>query len=507
VVVFEIENYTLQVKAPLYKAVQNFLGKRQLSFHVPLHGGGAGALPLMKRVFGSYMRWDLTELDGLDDLHLPLEAIREAQELAAGLFQAAETFFLVNGVTAGLLALFLAFCQPGDKVLLSRIAHKAALHGILLAGALPVYLPVEQEPVTGFPLNISPLLVEKALGEHPDAKILLLTSPSYWGVAADLPGIKKITDKYRVMLVVDEAHGAHLPFCPQYIPHSAAAKADIWLHSAHKTLGALTPGAFLHLGNKKDALLLKFWLQTLQTSSPSYPLMVSLDLARRQAALRGEEIFSRSWRWALRLRHELEKRGFKILSPALVQQEGFALDPCRITLLFPGGGGLHLAAIMGSNYQLQVELKDHGYILMITGPSNLSISPTLVARAIARSRHLLSYLKHPPKNTSPISDFSPTIFRTGPSFPSGGEGYTFPPFCLPPGIAFNSPSRAISLEKSPGEVCSEMVVLSPPGIPVLSPGERITGEVCDFLLQKRAEGRYFQGAADHTLQKIRVVSG
>lgn len=508
VAVFKIDINQIQTEAPLYTAVRNFLKRGDLSFHVPLHGGGSGASPLMRRTFASYMKWDLTELGGLDDLHLPLDVIQRARELAADLFQAKETFFLVNGVTAGLQALFLALCRPGDKVLLSRLSHKAALHGILLAGALPVYLPVEQEPLTGFPLNLSPVLVEKALQEHPDAKVLLLTSPSYWGVTADLSAIKKIAAQYGVILAVDEAHGTHLPFYPEPLPHSAAAKVDIWLHSAHKSLGSLTPGAFLHTGDSKNISALRFWLQALQTSSPSYPLMVSLDLARRRAALQGGKIFAKTWEWALCLRLELTKRGFKLLTPAMVQRKGFSLDPCRLTLLFPEGEGQDLAAALAGSCQIQVELQDRGCILMIVGPSHLSFSPALIARALTKGRQTLSRSGRRSGAagfTSLAADFSPSFFRTGSSLFGEKGDSVFPPLSLPPRTAFNSPSQAVSLKKSPGRVCSEMVIPSPPGIPVLSPGEMITEEVSDFLLRRQAEGKHFQGAADHTLQTIKVV--
>jgi arginine decarboxylase len=506
--VLEINGKRGHREAPLYRAVQDYLKKRNLSFHVPLHGGGSGTASDLRKIFSSYLRWDLTELDTLDDLHLPLTAIFKAQGLAARLFGSAETFFLVNGVTVGILALLLTFCRPNEKVLLSRISHKAALHGILLSGARPVYLPVERERTTGFPLNISLDTVKKALQEHPDAKLLLITSPSYWGVTADLQGIREVAAKYGVVLAVDEAHGAHLPFYPAFLSHSAAAKADIWLHSAHKALGALTPGAFLHANVTNGASSLKFWLQALQTSSPSYPVMISLDLVRRRMALRGTDIFSRSWEWAMSLRHNLARAGMRLLSPEMVKKEGFDLDPCRLTLLFPGGEGQYMARKMAQRHHLQVEMKDHSYILMIAGPSHFSLAPTLVARAIARSRAGFSHAGHKRYlyGTGSLSDFSPSFFNASKSAPGLEREYLFPPISLSPTTAFRSKLFAVPLEKSPGEICGEMITPTPPGIPVLSPGEVMTGETCAYLLRKKAEGAFFQGAADHTLQTIQIVA-
>ncbi|MGI6308195.1 MAG: aminotransferase class I/II-fold pyridoxal phosphate-dependent enzyme [Dethiobacteria bacterium] len=492
-----------QREAPLYAAVRAHLRKKFSALHVPLHGGGSGAPDLLRRGFSAALRWDLTELDALDDLHLPQGAIRKAQELAADLFGAEATFFLVNGVTGGLLALFSAFCRPGDKVLLTRMAHKAALHGIALSGARPVYLPVEREHCSGFPLNVAVKTVEKALQEHPEARLLFMTSPSYWGVTADLAAMQRVAAQYGVLLAVDEAHGTHFPFYREKLPHSAAAGADVWLHSAHKSLGSLTPGAFLHLGKKalRFAPGLKFWLQVLQTSSPSYPLMLSLDLVRRQAALKGGKLFSAAWRWARRLRRELEGKGFTLLTGGHGGE--FNLDPCRVTILCPGGTGSALARRLAQKYRWQVEMSGRSYLLAITGPAQLSSSPRRLARALEGARAgLVPFSPADARVSAPAAadysgDFPPSLFR--------GGGEAFPAFSLPPGEALRRPNLGLPLQEAAGKICAEMVVLSPPGIPLLAPGEVIREEMLGHILQQRAEGRLFQGAADPSLQTIKVV--
>ncbi len=504
--VLKISGKLSQREAPLFAAARDYLKKGFLSFHVPLHGRGLGAPDLVRKGFNAAMHWDLTELDSLDDLHLPHGAIKKAQKLAALLFNAEETFFLVNGVTVGLIALFLTLCRPGDKVLLTRISHKAALHGIVLSGARPVFLPVEKDSATGFPLNVSAGVVGKALQEHPDARLLLVTSPSYWGITADLPAIKKITARHGVIFAVDEAHGTHLSFYGGKLPHSAMAGADIWLHSAHKSLGALTPGAFLHLGKKNPVPRLKFWLQVLQTSSPSYPVMISLDLIRRQMALKGKTLFSRSWKWARYFRHELGKKGFELFSP--LNQDGFNLDLCRITLLCPQGEGHYLAKRLAQRYRLQVEMRDNSFLLAIVGPSQLFFSADYIARAFNRAREEIMVFNPGTAGLNNTVDFPPSFFEDGSktSFESN-KGDSFSPFCLTPREALYSPSLAVPLEESSGKICSEMVVLSPPGIPLLSPGEVITEKVVCHLLKKRAGKALFQGAADPSLKTIKIVTG
>ncbi|MGI5823737.1 MAG: aminotransferase class I/II-fold pyridoxal phosphate-dependent enzyme [Dethiobacteria bacterium] len=493
-----------QRRAPLYAAVRAHLRKGYLALHVPLHGGGDGAPDLRRRGFSTALRFDLTELDALDDLHLPRGAIGQAQKLAAALFGAQATFFLVNGVTGGLLALFSALCRPGEKVLLTRMAHKAALHGIALSGARPVYLPVERDRRSGFPLNVAVKTVERALQEHPAARLLFLTSPSYWGVTADLKAMQRIAAQHNVLLAVDEAHGTHFPFYREPLPHSAAAGADIWLHSAHKSLGSLTPGAFLHLGKKALPYVprLKFWLQALQTSSPSYLVMLSLDLARRQAALKGGRLFTGAWHWAGRLQREIKTRGFTLLNVAPGGE--FSLDPCRVTLLCPGGTGSALARKLAQKYRWQVEMSGRGYLLAITGPAQLSLAPRKLARQLERARTALPFFSQAGGRASvPITaadfsaDFPPDLCRK--------EGAPRAAFSLTPGEALRLPSYSLPLPAAAGKICAEMVVLSPPGIPLLAPGETIREEVLVHLRHQQARGRLFQGAADPALRTIKVV--
>lgn len=450
------------------------------------------------------MKWDLTELDPLDDLHLPRGAIKEAQGLAAQLFRASKTFFMINGVTGGLLALFMAFAPPGRKVLLTRLAHKAVLHGIALSGARPVYLPIEKEPSTNFPLNVSPQSVEKGLLKNPETALVLVTSPSYWGVAADLPALRKVTEKFGAILAIDEAHGGHFPFYGDRLPHGAMAGVDLWLHSAHKSLGSLTPGALLHLGKKISSSKIGFWLQVMQTSSPSYPVMISLDLMRRQMALRGEEMFSRLWDWGQTIRRGLSARGFAFLQVEKVEEMGFYLDPCRITLLFPRGGGHEFARLLAKR-GYQVELEAGGYLLAIGGPAQLGRSYSPFLRALVRVRSLLDNKNRAIAAQLPPQEFPPTFFAGAINNGEGNAAENFSPFPLSPRQALQAPPVSVLLEKAVGEICAEMVVVSPPGIPIIAPGEIIGKNVVHFLREKRAEGVFFQGVKDPTLKWITVV--
>ncbi len=495
-----------QREAPLYRVAKNYLRKRLFPLHVPLHGRGGSSLPSRQRDFFYHMQWDLTELPSLDDLHLPQGAIARAQKLTASIFNAKESFFLVNGVTGGMLALFLGICQPGEKVLISRLSHKSAYNGIALSGANPIYIPVEREPLSGFPLNLSAEVVERAIKEHPDAKLLLVTSPSYWGVTCDLEEISRITKKHGVLMAVDEAHGTYFPFLGDKLPHSARAGADLWLHSAHKSLGALTPGGFLHLRAKGLVDTTTFWLQAVQTSSPSYPVMISLDLARHRVAYDGEKIFGDLWEWSMYLREALYRKGLYHLSVKTVNKCGFKLDPARLTFFSPGGKARFLASELAQKYGVQVEMAGDSYLLAVLGPVVLNTPHSFFLNAFSRVLNKENSFSGMARNFC-RTDFPPPFFSNvfHKYKDTGQASFSFVPQFLSPKDALHAPSMEVPLEKSRGEKSAEMIILSPPGIPLISPGERITSKILSLLQHKRAKGWLFQGVSDPKLQKLRVI--
>lgn len=498
-----------QQRAPLYRAVKKLQKGGFLPFHVPLHGRGPGSPHLLQAGLGPFLTQDFTEISPLDDLHRPRGAIHQAQRLAADFFGAERTFFLVNGATVGLLALFMSLTRPGDKVLLTRLSHKAALHGIALSGADPVFLPVEKEPLTGLPLNVSPESVARALRAHPETRLLLVTSPSYWGITADLPAIGKLAAERKILFAVDEAHGAHLSICRETRPHAAAAGADAWIHSAHKSLGAITPGAYLHLKNPALEPGIAFWLQALQTSSPSYPVLVSLDLARRQAALQGRRIFQKAEQWARRFRRGLEEGGVPVIPPPGFEKRFFSLDPCRITILCRDGKGPLLGEHLSRHYRLKVEMEGADFILLVAGPAVISIAPEKLARVLVRALVELDLLDFRGAKDPPQA-FPLVPFLHGDEEPVGerrNSKESGDPFVLPPREALLASRREVPLETAAGRISGEMIAISPPGIPVLSPGERIASRTVHYLLGERLRGAVFHGAADPRLRKIKIVTG
>jgi arginine decarboxylase len=462
-----------QERAPLLEALQLTLKGGRAPFHVPAHLGRP--LPGFQglQVEGLFAM-DLTELPGLDDLHCPTGPLLQAQELAAACFGSACTFFLVNGVTAGILAAHLYYGGPGKKVLLPRESHRSHYSGIMLAGSTPVYLASRWQE--GIPLNLEAAALEEALVEHPDTAAVFVTSPGYHGACADLAKLRDMTGRRGIPLVVDEAHGTHLSFSPRLPRGAAEAGADLWAQSTHKSGGALTQGGMLHGGQGVDPGRLRFLLGLLETSSPSFPIMASLDEARRFLALHGQERAEAAAALAGDLRREL----LPLTSFRVFRMAGFAADPLKLALMTDRPGPRALEDLRRAG--VEPELAGFSHVLF-----------------------LLS-LFHGPAETRFLRDV--LVRLDGERGPGVRPPLPAPPplprQVLPPGRALTLPSRALPLKQAGGRVAAELVVPSPPGIPILVPGEEIGPELLDFLREIRDLSLPCQ-LADPSLNTLKVL--
>jgi arginine decarboxylase len=476
-----------QTAAPLYDAVCRNLGKAAARFHVPGHRQGA-QLPeeLTKPGGRALFELDLTELPGLDDLHHPAGAIREAERLAAGAFGARRTFFLVNGSTAGIHAL-LAAVGP-KKVLVPRSAHRSIIGGLILAGADPVY--AWSATVPGFEIPAGPSFEgwSERLAEYPDAAAVITVSPSYHGVAGNMTGLAGLCHARGIPLLVDEAHGAHLRFHPDLPLDAMGAGADAAVHSTHKFGGSLTQSSMLHLGSAGvSERAVAAALNLLQTTSPSYPLMLSLDLARRQLALEGKALLQRALEMARDLKKGLERiQGVVVLSAGHLPA-GCALDGTKLVVSVRGLGltGYQAAALLHERYGIFVEMAD---------PFNLVLCVT-----IGTTREDCAALVPALQDLARREGRAPDKTAGLPIMPRGVKKV------MPPREAWFSRSRAVPLVETRGLACAETVAVFPPGIPVLCPGEEVTGEVLEYLLSVRRLGLSCHGPADPELNLLRVV--
>lgn len=450
---------------PLWEQMKKHVESDKIRLHVPGHGGGKGLPPELEEI-AQLACYDLTELEGLDDLYHPTGIIREAERLAAELWQATRSYFLVNGSTAGVLAMILATCGPGDTLLIPRNAHISVFHGLILSGATPRYLPVT-ETGNGFALNVTVETVRAGLAQNPEVKALLLTSPSYYGVCVDTEDVAAATFEHGALLLLDEAHGAHLGFSPGF--PSPGGIPDLRVQSWHKTLGAFTPGGVLHLyGNRVDPDRVQTALQWVQTSSPPYPVLLSLDAARKQLAVNGRRLLAQLCEAADDLRVLLRPE-FPLLEEEEIRELGFTLDPARITVFTgrKGINGIHAGRFLAAA-GINVELALPGHLLAVLGIGYSRQNNEKVARAF----HQL-----------PVeAPFFPDRFLPG-----------IPEVVITPREAALAPSCPVFLKEAVGRVAAGMVVPFPPGIPVLAPGERVTECIVEYLADIHEAGVGIRG--------------
>lgn len=462
-----------QENTPLWDQLRKYASRQPLSFHVPGHKNGYLADGAGTDYFNQILKLDATELSGLDDLHSPEGVILEAQELLAGLYGVSKSFFLVNGSTAGNLAMVLSAAGENETVLVQRNCHKSILNGITLAKAKPVFLAPEYNAEWGVAGGVALETVKEAIRQYPDAKAIILTYPNYYGMINDLESIIQCAHNYRIPVLVDEAHGAHF-IGGAHFPNSAVQlQADLAVQSAHKTLPAMTMGAYLHFNSRfiKEEKVSKY-LEILQSSSPSYPIMASLDLARAYLSS-----FTKKDEEALlekvgRFRRNLNRiKGIKVLP-----YDQYNGDPLKVTIQ---------SEISLSGFELQTLLEKRGIFTEMADPHNvLFVLPLLKNDMDYPFERVIECLKED------LKSFGPAVRQ---------EKITFSKKSVS-GLALEQKEQSqhtiktVALEEAAGKICAQQVIPYPPGIPLLYPGEIIEGEdIANIKFQVQAGARFQNG--------------
>ena len=443
-----------QNQAPLYEALLSYAKKKRTKFHVPGHQYGSGLPKETFKILGQGASLDLSFLQDIDSLSHPQSVIKKAQELAAEAFGADETLFLVQGSTLGVLAMMLSVCSLNDKILVARNMHQSVVAGLLLSGAKPVYLQPEFDEKFNLPLNITPKTVEAALKENKDAKALLITNPTQFGVTCDIEKISKVTHRAGKILLVDEAWGAHLRFHKEFPLSALAAGADAVVQSTHKRLPSLSQTSMLHLkGKRMDRERVKRTIRFLQTTSPSYILLASLDLVRKQMAREGKSLWQKPVNLSKKTRDLLKKSEIEYLERSYLNAKGFDLDITNITLFV--GNGFKAWDELNQN-DIEPEFATLNHLVFLIGIGN-------DAKDIF---HLLKTLKkvYKKKNIQKIK------------YPCFVPKVSFSPFEVS-----QMAKEDIPIQKSLGRIAADIVVPYPPGIPLLAPGELITPKIFDYL--------------------------
>ncbi|MGB8002288.1 MAG: aminotransferase class I/II-fold pyridoxal phosphate-dependent enzyme [Anaerobacillus sp.] len=468
--------------APLYSALMSWRKQKPVSFHVPGHKNGA--------VFSSHWRADelykdilsidATELTGLDDLHEANGPIRQSERLTADLYKSVESRFLVGGSTAGNLAMIMAVCSEGDLVFVQKNCHKSVLNGLRLSKARPIFLSPSIETESQVATGITVDLLQRAITRFPEVKAIVLTSPNYYGMTRNLGEIVSLAHHFGIPVLVDEAHGAHF-VNDHYFPKSALEHgADVVVHSAHKTLPAMTMGSYMHIGNERFRKSINDYLQIFQSSSPSYPIMASLDLARHYLSSFTDKQLKQIVDEINRFRQQLSDiAGLQVIGGKSEAYDG--IDPLKVTIQMRGLSGYKLAEMLEEE-AIYSELADPLNVLLVCPLANNSEAFEQTADALKRIAGKMNGRQIGRRLLNVVDD----------------EEITYPAYSF---AELETMNRVrLPIEESAGLIVGKAVIPYPPGIPVVMPGERLSFEKTRLLQTVLQGGGHLQGMNEDMIE-------
>ncbi|XTZ12320.1 MAG: aminotransferase class I/II-fold pyridoxal phosphate-dependent enzyme [cyanobacterium endosymbiont of Rhopalodia inflata] len=482
-----------QSKIPLVGALRTSIAQKNVAFHAPGHKQGQGIPQSLEKLLGkTVFTADLPELPELDNLFAPSGVIQKAQELAAEAFGAENTWFLVNGSTCGIVAAILATCNPGDKIILPRNIHQSAIAGLILSGAVPIFINPYYDPLWDLSYSITPNSLKQVLEENSDVKAVMIVYPTYHGICGDIKSIAELTHRQGIPLLVDEAHGGHFTFHQDLPPCALSMGADLTVQSTHKVLGAMTQAAMLHLqGTRIDPQKISRALQLIESTSPSYLLLASLDAARQQMALHGKELLDKTIEFSKKARQQLSKiQGLSILDFKEPFGSFHYLDNTRLTVNVTALGlsGFEVDEIFHQQLGITAELPMLRHLAFIISLGNTTddITKLISAFQILSNSYFSPNLPIPSSPNLPIPQSSHPLFS--------------------PRETFFAVTEMINFNCSIGRISGDLICPYPPGIPILMPGEKITAETLEYLQTVLALGASVIGCSDSSLQKLKVLT-
>lgn len=483
---------TSQFSTPLFTGLVEHAKKNPIQFHIPGHKKGNGMDPEFKDFIGdNAFSIDLINIGPLDDLHQPKGIIKEAQDLAAEAFGADHTFFSVQGTSGAIMAMVMTTCGPGDKIIVPRNVHKSVMSAVVFSGATPVFIHPEIDENLGISHGITTDAVEKALAQHPDAKAVLVINPTYFGISGDLRKIVEVAHSYRVPVLVDEAHGVHIHFHDELPLSAMQAGADMAATSVHKLGGSMTQSSIL---NVREGLVspqrVQAILSMLTTTSTSYVLLASLDVARKRLATEGEKLANQAIALAEYARTELNKIehihciGREILGTKAT----YDLDPTKLIISVSDLGitGYDVEKWLRETYNIEVEMSDLYNVLCIVTPGDSKEDIDCLLTALQQLSREVHHLAE--KATKPAI-LLPDI----------------PVLAVTPRDAFYAETEVVPFHESAGRIIAEFVMVYPPGIPIFIPGEIITEENLSYIQTNLEAGLPVQGPEDFELKTLRVI--
>lgn len=482
-----------QDRTPLFDVLYSHARRNVVSFHTPGHKNGQSIEKKLKSFTGKNVyRFDVTVFPEVDSLHDPTGPIKKAQELMANAYGVEHSFFLVNGSSSGNMAMFLSALKPGDSVIISRSSHKSVLGGVILSGVWPIWLQPTIDKELKIIYNTSPEQVEDALNKFPEAKAVFITSPTYNGITTDLFKIAEACHRRGKLLLVDEAHGPHLKFHKDLPVSAVEAGADMCVQSTHKILSAISQGSVLHLNSELlNVNKVRAVVSMLQTTSPNYLTLASMDLARFQVVTKGEKMLDKVIKLANKAREQINRLElFKCFTRKQIQKNNYDLDVTKLTIdvTATNMSGYKVEEILSKEYNIQVDCADEFNLIAIMGIGSTKGDVTALVNALADIEKRYRKRTESVREELSIPSLSTELVMT------------------PREVFLNAKTKRIPVSKAAGHIAAQTLTPYPPGIPVLIPGERITPEICDYISNLAARKIRVSGQETESLKTLKVVA-
>jgi lysine decarboxylase len=487
-----------QDQTPYLDALSGYAGRSPARLHVPGHKGGDGADPgLIEAISEQALSMDVPALTHGIDVGAEPTPFELAQRLAAHAWGARRAWFLVNGASQGNLAAGLALAHYGGEVVVQRNAHSSTIDSLVLSGLRPTFASPEVDPELGIAHCLTPATLDEQLSATPAAAGAWVTSPTYFGAAADVRALAEVAHGHGVPLVVDEAWGAHMAFHEALPEHALSAGADLVISSTHKIVGSLTQSAMLHLGHgdgeveRIGADVVDRAVTLTESTSPNSLLFASLDAARRQAAVHGRDLLEHTMTALAAAREEIRAiEGLDVLDDRLAGRPGvFAYDPLRLAVDVRGiaANGYQLAPLLREIDDINLELYGQNVVVAVFGMGE---------RSLSEARRFVDALREAVARVGPDPGGARASFAAAPPW---GE------LAMTPRQAYLGTQEVIDAAAAVGRIAAESLATYPPGIPNVLPGERLTAETLAYIRSTLEQGGSIRGASDRLLRTVRVV--
>ena len=480
--------YLSQTSAPIQEALERMKRARLVPFDVPGHKRGRGNPELVAFLGSACLDVDVNSMKMLDNLCHPVSVIRDAECLAAEAFRAAHAFFMVSGTTGSVQAMVLSAVGRGDKIIMPRNVHRSAINALILCGAIPIYVNPGIDDTLGIALGMRVEDVAAAIARHPDAKAVFVNNPTYYGICSDLRAITELAHTHGMKVLVDEAHGTHLYFSDRLPVAAMDAGADMAAISMHKSGGSLTQSSLLLCSDSMPLGYVHQIINITQTTSASYLLLASLDISRRNLALRGREVVDKIIDLVAYARDEINAigdyyaYGRELIDGAAV----FDFDTTKLSIFTrpTGLAGIEVYDILRDDYDIQTEFGDIANLLAYVSVGD---RPKDIERLVAALAEIRRNYRKDPSKTLKMEYIDPVVV-------------------CGPQDAFYAEKESLPIAKSCGRVCSEFIMCYPPGIPILAPGEQITEEILTYIRYAKKKGCQITGPEDMSIQYLNVMT-